>query len=69
MGLVSMTKTAAQNAYEIVDMKNPATETGGVGNLLGEWVNQLTFRKQLVFRHFERLGELGADLIGAGFIA
>lgn len=64
-----MAKTAAQNASWIVDVKNPASETGGVGNLWGEWVNQLTFRKQLVFRHFERLGELGSDLIGAGFIA
>lgn len=33
-------------------MKNPAREIGGVDNLLGEWINQLAFRKQLVFRHF-----------------
>ena len=64
-----MAKEAIQNASDIMDMKNPATETGGVGNLLGEGINQLTFRKQLVLRLFQGLGELGADLIGAGFIA
>lgn len=38
-----MAKEATQNASDIMDMKNPATETGGVVNLLSEWINQLTF--------------------------